>query len=218
MNSEGLHAWQSLCQLEPMLSNHAVRAVIPSGQTLFQPGFVCDNYLFIIQGTVRVDHLSEDGREIVLYRLKSGETCVITTACLLSGEVYTAQGITETVVIAMAVPKNIFNQLLNTSPVFRDLVFTTFGQRITSLMSVIEAVAFQRIEKRLSKRLLDLSDQENIVRLSHQDLAVELGSAREVISRRLKEWEKTGLVTLQRGCITLTNLAALKDLANGTSC
>lgn len=218
MNSEGQHAWQSLCQLEPILSNHALRVELPVGQTVFQPGFFCENFLFIIQGTVRVDHLSEDGREIVLYRLGAGETCVITTACLLSGDAYTAQGVTETDVTAMAVPKKIFNQLLNTSPVFRDLVFVTFGQRITGLMSVIEAVAFQRIEKRLSKRLLDLSDQENIVRLSHQELAVELGSAREVISRRLKEWENSGLVTLQRGCITLTDLAALNGLAKGTNC
>jgi len=210
----GQQAWQNLCRLDPstdkILKTRALQIKAPAGHVVFKPGVACENYLFITTGSVRVEQLSEDGREIVLYRLGAGDTCIITTACLLSGDAYTAQAITETDVTAMAVPKAVFNQLLASSEAFRDLVFTTFGKRITGLMTVIEAVAFQRIEKRLSKRLLELTGPDHTVHRSHQQLATELGTAREVISRRLKAWEKSGWVKLERGRIALINRDALK--------
>lgn len=186
---------------------------VPAGAKAFQAGSGCENYLLVLSGTIRIQQLAESGREIVLYRVGAGETCVLTTACLLAREDYSAEAIAETLVEAIAVPKQIFDRLIARSPVFRDFVFATYARRITDLMLLIEEVAFGRIDARLARRLLELSNRDGTLAATHQSLAVELGTAREVISRQLKEFERRRWVRLERGGIEVLNPQALQSLA-----
>jgi len=185
---------------------------IPAGQTIFRAGDACQSFLLVLSGIVRVQMTSENGREITLYRVDAGETCILTTACLLGHDPYGAQGITETQVRAVAIPASVFHQLLATSQVLRDFVFKSYATRLANLMVLIEEVAFGRLDIRLARFLLDKADADGTLALTHQQLAVELGSAREVISRQLKEYERRGLVRLHRGHLTVLESAQLNRL------
>ena len=184
-----------------------------AGETLFGPGVSPENMLFLLDGTVRVQQVSDTGHEIVLYRIHAGESCVLTTACLLAFKDYAAEGIAETDVKAAAVPKDVFDELVATSKSFRDFVFAAFSKRITDLFQVIDEVAFQRTDVRLADRLIELSENHDSVSTTHQKLAVELGTAREVISRQLQEFQRRGWIEQARGRVQLLDREQLARLA-----
>ena len=187
--------------------------VLPPGQTVFAPGQPAESFLLLLKGTVKVQQVSPGGREIVLYRVSGGESCIMTTACLLSHDGYAAEGVTETSVEAVALPQEAFDLLLARSPDFRRFVFTDYARRIHDLMQVVEEVAFERIDKRLAQKLIARAGAADLVTGTHQDLAIELGSAREVVSRHLKELQRRGLVELSRGQIALLDRPGLEALA-----
>jgi CRP/FNR family transcriptional regulator, anaerobic regulatory protein len=187
---------------------------VPAGVTVFHAGDACERYLMVLEGSVRVQKLAENGREIVLYRVAAGETCVLTTSCLLAGERYPAEGVTESPVTAAALPLARFQEALARSETFRRFVFTSFGERMAELMTLVEAIAFGRLDSRLAQRLLALGQSTARVPITHQQLAAELGSAREVISRLLKEFERLGCIALERGEIAILDPVALARLAN----
>lgn len=181
---------------------------------IFGPGKAAENLLLVLEGTVRVQQVSEGGREIVLYRVESGESCVLTTACLLAQDTYSAEGIAETDVTAIAIPRGLFDTLIARSPDFRRFVFSAYAERITDLFLTIEDIAFQRMDIRLAARLIRLADEHQIVKATHQQLAAELGSAREVVSRLLQEFQRRNWVAQTRGTIELRDAAALRSLAD----
>ena len=183
---------------------------------IFGPGNPAENQLLLLSGTVRVQQLSEDGREIVLYRVHSSESCVLTTACLSAFEDYSAEGIAETEIEAIMIPRNVFDELMAISKEFRAFVFEAYSKRITDLFLVIEEIAFKRMDIRVAQKLLELQDARFVLRLTHQQLATELGTAREVISRQLKEFERRGWVRLSRGEIELRDVAAIERLADAS--
>lgn len=187
---------------------------LKKGDQVFGPGMAPKHYMLIIEGSVRVQQVSEQGREIVLYRIQPGESCALTTSCLLSDEVYQAEGLVEIDSQAVVVPRELFDKLIVASIEFRRFVFSSFTTRITDLMRVVEEVAFQRIETRLSQRLLELANDANAVHMTHQQLSVELGSAREVVSRQLKEFERNGLIELTRGVVVLVDVESLRKIAS----
>ncbi len=177
---------------------------LPAGQTVFHRGDVCRNYLVVVDGSVRVQTLSPGGREVVLYRVGAGQSCVITTSCLISHESYPAEGITETETRALVIPQDIFNEALGSSEALRRFVFTSQGQRLSSLIQRVEDVAFGRIDARLAKHLVDrCENRPGPVTSTHRQLASELGTAREVISRQLKVFEKQGWIAVHRGSVEI---------------
>ncbi len=191
----------------------SVRLVtIPEGVTLFNEGESCSSYLLVLDGSVRVQKISESGREIVLYRVEAGQSCVLTTACLLADERYHAEAVTESAVTAAALPCGAFRRALDLSPGFRQFVFASYGSRVADLLTLIDAVAFGRMDERLADRLLELGGAAGETRATHQALARELGTAREVVSRLLKEFERRGWVRLHRGRIELCDCAALRRI------
>lgn len=197
---------------ELLLSNSSILKV-PKNTIVFGPGKTPDHLLLLLDGTVRVQQLSEQGREIVLYRVRAGESCVMTSACMLAFENYSAQGIAETDAQAVAIPLELFDRLVGESPDFRQFVFSAFSARIVELFHVIEDVAFQRIDVRLADKIIELSQGEELVRLTHQQLAAELGTAREVISRQLSEFQRRDWVKQSRGVIQILDISGLKQLA-----
>lgn len=185
---------------------------VPPKTVIFGPGKSPENMLFLLDGTVRVQQVSDTGREIVLYRIHAGESCVLTTACLLAYEDYSAEGIAETAVRAVAVPRRVFDDLVSRSKAFRDFVFAAFSKRITDLFLMVDEVAFQRMDVRLGQRLLALADAAGAIATTHQKLSVELGTAREVVSRQLQEFQRRGWVQQSRGKVTICDRPALENL------
>jgi CRP/FNR family transcriptional regulator, anaerobic regulatory protein len=186
---------------------------LPEGSRIFGPGQAPESFMLLLEGTIRVQQVSEGGREIVLYRVQAGESCALTTACLMGYEEYQAEGIAETRIRAVAVQRALFDELIASSKEFRRFVFTAFSRRVTNLFQVIEDVVFTRIDVRLAQRLLELADKAGHVDATHQQLANELGSAREVISRQMTEFQRRGWIAAQRGSIELANCTALRQLA-----
>lgn len=208
LQSIGDDAWLMLLAKARPLS-------LPAGVTVFQEGDVCQNYLLVLTGSVRVQKLSWSGKEIVLYRVETGQSCVLTTACLLSGDIYHAEAITETAVEAVTIPLSAFQQALTVSA-FREFVFATYGERVVSLVMLIDDIAFGRMDSRLAQLLLAMADDDDVVHATHQTLARELGTAREVVSRLLKEFERHNWLALRRGCIHLEQLQVLAEVVSGS--
>ncbi|MBF0306284.1 MAG: Crp/Fnr family transcriptional regulator [Alphaproteobacteria bacterium] len=200
---------------EPMrlLARSARRIEVPAGTVLFSEGAECSSYVLVLAGSILVRKVSENGREIVLYRVERGQSCVLTTSCLMTRADYAAEGIAETPVGAAVVPAATFQTLLGLSARFRDFVFSAYATRIADLLMLIEEVAFGRIDLRLAQALLAQRDERGEIRGTHQDLAVELGTAREVVSRQLKEFERRGWLALHRGRIEVLAPAALAEMA-----
>lgn len=196
------------------LSDRGVIAKYPRGTVLFAPGKDALNMLLLLSGTVRVQQSSDTGREIILFRVEAGESCVLTSACLLGQQDYTAEGVAESDVQAVAIPRGVFDALVSTSREFRDFVFQAYARRFTDLFRVIDEVAFGRIDVRLAERLIALARDTNEVHATHQQLASELGTAREVISRQLTDFHKRGWIDQARGRVHLIDRGALDQIAN----
>ncbi|MBI1492816.1 Crp/Fnr family transcriptional regulator [Halocynthiibacter styelae] len=215
--SNWIDRFMGLSQLKPELREQLVSrskvVTLAPDTVIFGPDKTPENLLLLLEGTVRVQQLSEGGREIVLYRVNAGESCVMTTACLLAYDDYSAEGIAETEVTAAAIPRTVFEELISTSETFRRFVFTAYSRRITDLFQVIEDIAFQRMDIRLAQRLLELSREGDVIKSTHQKMAAELGTAREVISRQLQEFQRREWVAQSRGTITLLDKTALGQLA-----
>ncbi len=184
---------------------------LSEGQPVFYLGDVCEQYLLVLAGRVKVQIISESGREMVLYRVCSGDSCVLTTSCLLGGDRYPAEGITETDVLAFSVSKYAFYRCIEQSAFFREFVFKRFSARLSNVIGLLGEMSFTAIETRLSKALL--AEKSLVIARTHQELAVNTGSAREVISRHLKRFEAAGWVRLGRGTITLLNIEALTKVS-----
>lgn len=186
---------------------------LPAGHVVFRPGEPCAHFLLVLDGSVRVQLVSRQGREIVLYRVGAGETCVLTTAGLLGTAAYEAEGTVERPTRAVALPRQPFVELLARSAPFREFVFATYGERLTEIMLRLQEVAFERIERRLAAKLLERADPGGRVALTHQELATELGTAREVVTRHLRELQRAGVVELARGEVLIQDTRALRAQA-----
>ncbi len=184
---------------------------LSAGQHVFYAGDACEQYLLVLQGSVKAQIISKNGREMLLYRVGAGETCVLTTSCLMSGDDYPAEGIAENTVFAFSISSHAFYRCMEQSAFFREFVFKKFSARLSSVIGLLEDVTFTAIDARLSKTLL--SENKDTISLTHQELATTLGTAREVISRHLKHFESLGWVSLKRGTVTLLNTTALMELA-----
>ena len=179
---------------------------------VFRAGDLCEAFLIMLSGSVRVQLISSNGREVTLYRIGPGGSCILTTSCLLSREHYPAEAITESDTRALAISTTAFQVALESSQWFRKFVFDGFSSRLTSVIQKIEEIAFTPIDVRLAAFLLELDDSRT-QDLTHQDIAVELGTAREVVSRHLKRFESQGWVELGRGQISVVDRHSIEVVA-----
>jgi CRP/FNR family transcriptional regulator, anaerobic regulatory protein len=190
----------------------APRIKLEAGAYAFHSGASCNHYLLALAGTLRIQLAAASGREVTLYRVKTGDSCILTTSCLISGEHYPAEAIVESDVTALAIDKRQFQQLLDSSSSFRQLVFGNFSSRLADVIRRMEAVVFTPIDPRLAALLLEAGRRGSLQSITHQSIAVELGTAREVASRHLKRFEQQGLIHLGRGHIAITDEAGLLRL------
>lgn len=182
---------------------------IPAGTVLFDEHQPCQGFPFVLSGSIRVVKLAANGRELPLYKVLPGESCIITSSCLLGHADYNARGITESETALILLPRALFDEMLGTA-VFRDFVFHLFSERMAELMQLIEEVAFRKLDQRLANLLLGKGRQ---LHTTHQHLADELGSVREMVSRLLKGFADQGLVRLGREQIEILDPAGLRRVA-----
>ncbi|NEV62599.1 Crp/Fnr family transcriptional regulator [Thiorhodococcus minor] len=192
----------------------ALMARLPAGHIICHDGGECSQLALVLEGCARIYKLGENGREVTLYRIEPGESCVVTASCILSHRPFPAFAVCETDVEAAVVAKSDVETWLTASPSWRAFVFELVAERIGEVFSVLDAVLFQPLDQRLAAYLLSRCERaappSRIVQTTHQELASELGSSREVVTRALKELEQAGALITGRGQITLVNPGVLK--------
>jgi CRP/FNR family transcriptional regulator len=221
MSSEEPLAWlqsfPALLKLEPhaldILRQSARIVEAPVGTIGYREADPCTAFVMRLAGRSRVYKISDTGREILLYRVGAGETCVLTTTCLLGRSHYPASTVVEEDIRDVVIPAVAFHQLMVESEVFRRFVMSNYGDLISELIVLVDEVAFHSIASRLAGLLVVAAKNTPVVTSTHQQLADELGSAREVVSRQLKEFERQGLLRLGRAQIEVVDLAALDKIA-----
>ncbi len=187
----------------------------PKGHQLFREGDACKGYVLVISGSVRVYKIDEEGREILLYRVGEGQSCMLTTTCLLGLQHYPAEGVAESDVDLIVLSPKLFERLLVGSNSFRRYAMAYIGERICDMMMLIEDVAFGRMDQRVARILLSRAEKEgDVLTCTHQELAFELGTAREVVSRMLKSFERRAWVELNRGTIVLLERSLLGQMSH----
>jgi CRP/FNR family transcriptional regulator len=180
----------------------------PDGACLFRPGDDSGAFLIVTSGAVRVEQTNSAGRTVVLYRVEAGDSCVLTTTCLLSGKPYSGYGYAEGPVRAVAIPASRFRRLLSADTRFQELVFRGFAARVGELTDVIDDLLEHRTDLRLARWLAQRGGAD--IRMTQQEMAQELGTAREVVSRTLKSFEHRGWIALKRGTVTVLQPETLK--------
>ena len=189
------------------LQEQATLLRAPAGRPLFEEGSPCTHYPLLIEGTIRAMKCGPDGDEILLYRLQPGESCVITFTALLAESPYPAKASAETDLVLYGVPRSLFLEMILKSAPFRVFVFQFLSARMAHLMALIDDVAFRRLDQRLASRLLRHGKPLTI---THQMLADELGTTREVVSRTLESFQESGLLRLGRKRIEVLDRKALE--------
>ncbi len=205
-----LRVYPVLQELPPDLLRKVEETAKPvqasAGRRLFRDGDPCTHYPLLVEGIVRASTSSVVGHEILLYGLNPGESCVITVVALLGEAAYPAIATAETRVSLYGVPRSVFLEVVLRSPAFRVFVFNSLSQRLAHLMALISDVAFRRVDQRIARRLL-LHPQP--ITATHQMLADELGTSREVVSRTLEAFQQSGMLRLGRKRIEILDRNAL---------
>ena len=206
-------AFPFLAEVDPALREEIGREVrhlqLDAGTPICLEGDMCRHLPLVLRGAGRVYRISETGRVLTLYRIEPGESCILTMSCMLSAQPFPAFAEAETDMEVLAAPAEAFRVWFETSPVWRSYVFDLLARRFADVIELVGAVAFRRVDERLAAHLLAVKDEEERVAQTHESLAEDLGTSREVVSRLLKEFEREGLVTLGRGEVVVREAASL---------
>jgi CRP/FNR family transcriptional regulator, anaerobic regulatory protein len=191
----------------------AYLARIPAGRDIFVEGDRADGIALLLTGVVRVYKIGETGREITLYRFGLGESCILTANAILSRQSFPAIATVEQDAEAVMVPASAFREWVRRTDLWRDFLFTLLSQRLVSVMAIVDEVAFRRMDARVAGLLAQQGRTDPHIRITHQAIAVELGSSREVISRILEDFAGQGLVRTARGSIDILDAVGLAERA-----
>ena len=186
---------------------------IPAGRDVFVAGDQAEAITLLLSGVVRVYQIGENGREITLYRFGNGESCVLTANVILSRQAFPAIATVEQEAEAVMIPAAAFRDWVRRHDLWRDFTFSLLSQRLASLIATVDEVVFRRLDVRLADFLLKQSGDEAQIAVTHQQIAAELGSSREVISRLLEQLESEGLIRRARGAVEILHRAGLETRA-----
>lgn len=170
----------------------------------------------VSKGSIRVFKVFPNGRELLLYHVTPGEICVVSAACLFSGLPYTARAAAQGEVELRMIPSETFNRMMD-GAAYRGFVVGQFAQRLSDLMALVDAIVTHRLDQRLAARLLaHRLETGDSFAVTHQQLADELGTIREVVTRVLKHFSDEGWIMIERGAIRIRDAAGLAQLATAT--
>lgn len=205
--------YPSLAQVQPPLSELAdvlQPLQVPGDTVLFGENTACQGFPLVLEGEIKVSRHSGDGRSLELYRVVPGELCLVSSACLFRAQPLSAAGVTTKASRLLLIKPDLFKRWIET-PEFRNDVLGLFAERMADLTALVDAVAFHRLDRRLAAALLGRGQHINV---THQMLADELGTVREIVTRLLRRFEREGWVALGREQIQIVNSAALRQLIN----
>ena len=183
---------------------------IGAGKDIFVEGDAVQAIALMLSGNVRVYKIGENGREITLYRFGLGESCILTASAILNQQRFPAVALVESEAEAIMIPADTFRDWVRRYDEWRDFIFELLAQRLASTMAIVDEVVFHRMDARVAALLLRRADQGSIVRLTHQEVAAELGTSREVISRILEGFDSAGLISAARGQVELLDPEGLQ--------
>ena len=184
---------------------------IPAGKDVFVEGDEVEAIALLISGVVRVYKISETGREITLYRFGLGQSCILTANAILSRQAFPAIATVEQDAEAVMIPAHIFQQWVGRYDLWRNFVYSLLSQRLVTMMEIVDEVAFRRMDARVASLLLQHCGEDNYIRMTHQEIAAELGSSREVISRILEDFAAHEAICPARGAIEIRNSSWLES-------
>jgi len=185
---------------------------LDKGEYICHEGRACGHLALVMAGSARVFKLGESGREITLYRVGPGQSCILTTSCILSNRPFPAFAICESEMEAAVIPATAVNSWLAESKRWRDYIFGLVAQRLDNIISVVEEVAFKRMDRRIAEYLCQRGPTAgNSIHITHQQIASDLGTSREVVSRILKDFESTNLIDVGRGTVTILDPTGLRE-------
>lgn len=187
---------------------------IPAGRDVFVVGDEVNAIALLVSGVVRVYKVGDTGREITLYRFGSGESCILTANAILTQQMFSAIATVEQEAEAIMIPADEFRQWVERFDYWRHFVFTLLSQRLQAVMEIVDEVTFRRMDSRLAGVLVSRSRQANPIMMTHQEIASELGSSREVISRLLETLGSRGIIRVERGAIHVLDADELGGLAS----
>lgn len=193
------------------LKREAQFARIPTGHDVFVDGDRVDGIALLLSGVVRVYKIGETGREITLYRFGLGESCILSANAIMSDKSFPAIATVEEDAEAVMIPAEIFREWVNKYELWREFVFDLLSQRLSTVMTVVDEVVFRRMDRRVASFLLNQARAQNPIRITHQEIAAELGSSREVISRILEDFSKESSIESGRGTIEVLDFDSLKS-------
>lgn len=212
-----LDALPLLRRAEPQLVDEFTRAAfiaqIPAGKDVFVEGDEVNAIALLVSGAVRVYKIGETGREITLYRFGHGESCILTANAILSRQTFSAIATVERDAEAVMIPADIFREWIRRYDLWRDFVFALLSQRLSNLMEIVDEVTFRRMDIRVASLLLERSAAHNPIMTTHQEIAAELGSSREVISRILENMASQGMIRVLRGSVEVLDPQQLERQA-----
>jgi len=197
-------------QLAREFQQVATFARIPAGRDIFIEGDHVDGIALLISGVVRVYKIGETGREITLYRFGLGESCILTANAILNQKNFPAIASVEKEAEAVMIPAQIFREWVRRYDLWRDFVFELLSQRLSSVIMIVDEIAFRRMDVRIASLLLNRGQIQNPIHMTHQEIASELGSSREVISRLLEDFSEQGIIRSGRGELEILDTNALK--------
>ncbi len=200
-------------QLTRDFQSQAFFTRIPAGKDVFLEGDQTDAIALLISGIVRVYKIGETGREITLYRFGHGESCILTANAILSRKSFPAIATVEKEAEAVMIMADEFRDWVKRYDLWREFVFNLLSDRLSTVMAVVDEVVFQRLDRRLAVWLLTKSKTQHPIRFTHQAIAAELGSSREVISRILEDFSHQGLTKSGRGTIEVLDFDLLNNRA-----
>jgi CRP/FNR family transcriptional regulator len=196
------------------IARHGIYRKVPAGTVMFSQHAPCGGFPLVLAGSVRVVQRYANGRELQLYRIKAGESCLLSGSCLLGKTDYAASGIAEDKLELLIIPGPEFQALVADDEIFRTYVFGLYGERLATLMNLVEAIAYQKLDQRLAALLVRHTQGGTpTIHATHQALADELGSVREIVTRLLRSFEDRGWVELGREKIVVRDREAIAALA-----
>jgi len=199
-------------RLSKALAESASAVQLRRGDTICHEGDDCRHLALVTSGAARVYKLAESGREITLYRVEPGECCILTASCMLSGRPFPANAMVETDLHAIVIPGLRVSEWMQQHASWRHYLWDLLAARLGDVISLVEEVSFRRMDQRLADFLAEhLPANGDPLQATHQQIAADLGTSREVVSRILKDFEQRGLLDLGRGRISILDLDGLHD-------
>jgi len=208
---------QSMCDniglTSEMLERHNIELSVASfsqGTVLFRPGDNCQTFLVLCEGSIRVEMTAKSGRDVTLYRISPTESCILTTSALINSELYYAQGVAESDITAIALSTESFHNAIQSSKPFVQYVLSGYANRVSSVISLVDRMATRDVMSDVSRYLVEKANTSLTVSATQVEIANDIGTAREVVGRKLQRLEADNIVILKRGSISVIDMVRLK--------